>query len=245
MNNMGMRKVAFLDTNILHFIHLYLTEAKKRDLFPMNGDITKAQQHLSEMSDRRQRESLEKGLYVVDNLSMEDCSVQYSLASEIELMVGRARGKALVNAASEGIPDRMWNHFRDQEIHERLNEKDLLDIRSDIGNMGEMLDEAGIDATASDGGRTKDVLDLAKHIVGLVYMGVVDSVIYANALVARADHLISNDGYFLKTINRINTGDHRFHSVKNALEAHVAKLSLGDAQTITLPDAPKWTRQRR
>ena len=242
MNDQSMRKVVFLDTNILHFVDLYLTQAKNHSLFPLTGSIADARQNLSDMSDENLGENLQKGLNVIDNLLAEPCSVEYSPASEIELMVGRLHGKAILNAALEGIPDRVWTRFREKEISRRLEGADLLSIQTRVADISERLNEVGIDVTVTDGRRTNDVLDLAKNILGLVYLSTLDSVIYASALVAEADHVISNDSYFKHTINRINTdGRQRFRNARNGLQARVAEVALRDPQVVKLPDAPNWS----
>ena len=139
----------------------------------------------------------------------------------------------------------MWTRFRDEDINDSLEEIELEKIRSEILTISKKLDEAGIDATAFDERRTTEALELAMEIVGCVYMGVVDSVIYANALVARADHLVSADSYFSSMVNRISSGNQRFRKVRERVVERVAEISLESAKEVTLPDAPGWTSLRR
>ena len=61
----------------------------------------------------------------------------------------------------------------------------------------------------------RDVFDLAKKIVSLVYMDSTDCIIYASALLARADYFITRDGYLRKTINDIRDNVH----VRDKLQA--------------------------
>ena len=244
MNSNPSQTVAFLDTNVVHYIDLYLARAQKDGLFPFSAGPQRAGKQLDAVPETKLREHLKKGLNIVDNLSQEGCRVEYSPASEIELVVGRARGKAIEKAAREGIPDRMWTRLRETDISERLEQGDLEDIRARVVSIGQKLDDAGIDATAMDARRTNDALELALSIVGHVYMGVIDSVIYANALVSQADHLVSDDGYFAKTVNSINTGGQPFRDVRRRVMERVAALLLVDAEAVALPDAPKWSKPR-
>ena len=244
MSSASLQRVAFLDTNVLHYISLYLTRAEDRGLFPLGGALESARRHLRSVQEGKLREHLGKGLNLIDHLLVEGCKVEYSPASEIELLVGRARGRAIEKAAREGIPDRIWGKFSEEDINDRLEEADLTHIRSAVANIGGKLDAAGIDATAIDERRTNDALELARSIVGCIYIGVVDSVIYANALITQADHLVSDDGYFSATINRLRSGNKRFREIGERVVARVAELSLANADDVTLPDAPKWTKRR-
>ena len=76
----------------------------------------------------------------------------------------------------------MWTRFFEKEISARLESVDLTDIRVRVEGLCAALEKAGILATVSDEGRARDVLDLAKDITGLVYLGFADSVVYASAL---------------------------------------------------------------
>lgn len=239
-----LRKVAFLDTNVLHFVGLYLHQAKDHDLFPLNGEIAAADGYLNGMTETRFRNSLRKGLNVVAYLLRRDLRVEYSSASELELMAGRARGKAIEIAAAEGIPDRMWTGFYDRQIGERLLDEDLRAIRTRVEALGPVLEEAGIDATIGSGERARDVLEVAKDVTGLVYMSVIDSVIYAGALVAEADQLISDDEYLKTTANRIKS-EASLRGARRRLEGRIAAILSREPGTVTFPDATGVPAERR
>lgn len=240
--------VVFLDTNALHFIHLYLTLAEEQRLYPFAPEeaaIAEAKEHLGREHGDELGERLKQGLDIVASLAKPDVRVEYSPVSELELMAGRARGRAMENAAREGIPDRMWTRFHEEEISARLNAADLTDIRARVEGLGSALERAGIPATMSDPGRTRDVLDLAKGIAGLVYLGMADSVIHASALVAGADYLITTDKYFRKTVNRIRTGPKPYDEVRRKLQALIGQITLDRPDDIDLPEAERTLPNRR
>ena len=85
----------------------------------------------------------------------------------------------------------------------------------------------------------RDVLDLAKGINGLVYMEAMDSIIYANALLAEADLLFTRDRYLQKTVNLIHDprGSDRYRRIQRKLKGLVGKTVLRDADEIRLPSA--------
>lgn len=239
--------VVFLDTNSLHFIHLYLMWAKERGLDPAStqGDgIAEAKKQPAKHRGNLEK-GLEQGWKIVASLARPDVRVEYSPLSELEMMAGRARGRAIEKAASEGVPDRMWTRFREEEIGARLTAADLTDIRTRVEGLGSALERAGIPATVSDPGRTRDVFDLAKDIAGLVYLGMADSVIYASALVAGADYLITRDEYFRKTVNRIRTGQKPYDEARRKLRDRIARITLEAPNDVGLPEAQSALMQER
>ena len=242
MNEEARPVLAFLDTNALHFIHLYLTRAEEQKLYPFapgEDAIVEVKENLGGVRDANLRRSLEQGLDIVACLSSPDVRVEYSSISELELMAGRARGRAVENAAKEGIPDRMWTRFSEWEISRRLTTEDLASIRTRVEGLGPALEKAGILATVSDRARARDVLDLAKGIAGLVYLSLADSVIYASTLVARADCLITRDEYFRKTINRIRDGHAPYDEAKQKLQVLIGQITLDRPDDVTLPEAKR------
>lgn len=237
MTTTPLLEVAFLDTNVLHFVDLYLRQAKGQGLFPFGGDVLSARKHLDDtMEYKSLKDSLKKGLNVIEHLRSKDCRVEYSPVSEIELMAGRARGKAIEKAAGEGIPDRMWTRFSETEIGDRLLATDLAGIRKTVEGLGRLLDDAGIDATVARADRSRDVLKLAKCVTGIVYMSAVDSMVYAGAIVAEADDVISDDDYLKKTVNRLKTKESLLEA-RQRLAKCTADVLSRELNSIILPGA--------
>ena len=159
-----------------------------------------------------------------------------SSRSELELLAGRAKGKAIEKAAAEGIPDRMWSRLGERGIAERLQHNDFTEVAGGVDELEDMLQEAGIDATVSNTDRARDTLAIAKEVMGLVYLNVMDSVIYADAIAAQAEQIISEDGYFKKTVNDIKRNASP-GGTGALLQERVAGLLSRDPDSVTLPDA--------
>ena len=78
MTTTPLRKAAFLDTNVLHFVDLYLRRAKDHCLFPFGGDVAAAKKHLSAtIENKRLKSSLNKGLNVVAHLQSTNIRIEY------------------------------------------------------------------------------------------------------------------------------------------------------------------------
>ena len=232
----SLRKVVFLDTNVLHFVGLYLSRAKERGLFPFGGDETAAEEHVKSMTGADLAKSLGKGLRVVRSLRRDNPRVEYSTASELELLAGRAKGKAIEKAAAEGVPDRMWSRLGEKDIAERLRASDFTQIAGGVDRFSGMFQDAGIDATVSSADHGRDVLAIAKEVMGLVYLSVIDSVIYAEAIAAQADHIVSADDYLRKTVHRVKN-EVSPEGTGAKLQERVAVLLSRDPKSVTLPGA--------
>ena len=240
MTKPRLRKVAFLDTNVLHFMDLYLRRAKDHGLFPFGSDETAARESLKAIEYESLKLKLNKGLNVLEHLRRgNNFHVEYSSACELELMAGRARGKAIEKAAAEGVPERMWwSRFTDSDVGDRLVASDLTTIGETVEGLRRLIDEAGIDATVGRSDRSRDVLELAKDVMGIVYMSAMDSIIYAGALVAEADNVFSYDDYLRKTVNRLKT-EKSLLKARQRLTKRTAAVLSREPESISLPDAIK------
>ena len=237
------QKLAFLDTNTLHYIGIYLEYAKENALFPRGTKDTAkekdaAAENLNNLAEVDLRKSLKRGLETVYFLSTQDLQVEYAPVSELELLTGRTKGKAIVSAAEEGVPDRMWSRFRENEIRERVTFTDLVNIKDKIDGLTSMLEESGVAVTTSRKDQTSEMLTLAKGINGLVYMEPIDSIIYASALVAQADYLFTADGYLKETVNYIySPSGERYEEIRRKLLQFLSQIILGNIGDVELPSA--------
>ena len=235
------RKVVFLDTMTLHYIRHCLEYAKEEGLqFPKDEQaISELKSHFSNISEKHLREALQTGLETIVLLSRNDVQIEYSPISELEILNGIAEGKARINIAKDSIPHRMWSKFSEKEIRDRITAECLAAIKAHVDELGSMLEESGITVIRSDSRRTNEVIDLAKGIVGLIYMGEMDSIIYASAVAAGADYLVSADSYLRETVNLIyEANEQRYIEIKQQLKELISNILLiGQSDEIELPHA--------
>ena len=238
------RKVVFLDTMTLHYIRLCLEYAKNYNLeFPTDEQtVSILKNHFGSVSEEPLRESLLKGLETIYLLSRHDVQIEYAPVSEIEMLTGIAEGEARIKMAQEGIPYRMWSGFSQREIRDRIAAEDLAAIKDRIDTLDSRLEESGVTVTRSDSNRTNEVIELAKGIVGLIYMGEIDSIIYASAVAAGADYLVTADGYLRKTVNNIrDSKDQRYEEIRRKLNELISEVILETSGEFDLPQAFRVT----
>ena len=241
-----LEPVAILDTNSLHYIGVYFAHSRKHE-YPGIHEVKKTKlKHRLEIEKTKENynkkyiETIRKGSGVIDFLCSKNVRVEYSSISELELILGRVRGAALITAAHEGIPDRMWSQFRETEVRERMNVEKIQKIRERIEEIYETLEKLEITIGHNDSSQARSVLDIAKEIVSLVYMAGMDSIVYAEALLSRADYLITFDEEFEKIVNSVQNpdGDHDKHLASN-LKRCVHKITLVNEEKIKLPSVPQ------
>ncbi len=236
-------KVAFLDTNTLHYIGIYLIYAKGENLFPWNiknmasgKDV--AIENVNNKAESNLKKSLKRGIENVDFLLTQNIQVQYAPISELELIITRIKGTAIISAAKEGVPDRIFSRFREEDIQELVDTTDLKNIKDRVNSLSSMLEESGI-AIETNKNQTNELLVLAKEINGLVYVDAMDSIIYASAILAQADYLFTADTYLQNTVNYIHnpSGKPRYEKIRQQLQQFVSQIILGNAEDIALPSA--------
>lgn len=210
------REVVFLDTNTLHYLALFVTFACDNG-FTVD-DIIDGQLsiRMNQEDEAGYKEHLQKGRDVISFVLREDAQIEYSHVSVVELLCGRIKGAVITRLAKEGAPERMWSRIKEEDIRER-SELDLPDIRKRVNDLAAILDNWDIIFVARE---SKGSLRLATDIVGLVYMSAVDSIVYAEAIAARADYLVTDDTYLHQTVNLIHnpSGRNRYQEIKQELQ---------------------------
>ena len=242
MNDENISRVAFLDSNTLHYIRLYLSHAKENNFYPFgnNHDLTNLRSILGSGSDSELAKALKRGLETVRYIAGEDRieHVEYAAVSELELLSGMARGKALIKTAGVSPPHRMWTRVQEKYIHDLLSSADLCEVRSSVDELTSLLEDSAIAVRSDHRERTRDVVELAKDIASLLYMEPMDVVIYASALIAQADYFFTSDRYLRKTVNDICNGrSPRFREINQRLKECINHITKWPADKVVLASA--------
>lgn len=252
MTEEQFQPLLFLDTNALHYARLYLGFAKQHNLPPVGTSTDNPDDIIENRYRNRKKtgQSFKTGRKLVNyllNSCNEGARIEYSPVTKVELMCGQLRGKAMLNAAEEGIPYRMWNRIDEREILDRLQSDVYAEVWQEMENLDELFSSAGIDIEESNRERMKSVWLMAQQILRFVFLDLGDCAVYASALLAEADELITDDGYFRDLVNAIeNANVHRevekreyFGKLETELKQIVADAIGIKASEVKLPKAPK------
>lgn len=217
------REVVFLDTNTLHYLSLFVRYTcnngfTEKDID--NGEVLR--RICQEEKAGEYRKHLKKGHNIISFVRHKDAQIEYSHVSIVELLGGRIRGAVTVRLAKEGAPERMLSRIKEEEIRE-LSELSHPGIMKGVNDLTSILDKWGIIFAARESRGSIDVLKLAMDIVGLVYMSAVDSIVYAEAIAARADYFVTEDDYLYQTVNLIHNPSERdrYWIIKEKLQRFV------------------------
>lgn len=152
--------------------------------------------------------------------------------SELELIVGRAKGKALISAAEEDIPERMWSRFQyDEEyINSQLTPAVRAMTASRVFDLTSGLNDLEVNVIKGAESGVAEIWDLARELLSIVYMSVNDALVYAGALREEAKYIVTFDRYFRDTINRCYSGE--YISARDSIAAVLGK-------EIPMPQSPQ------
>lgn len=252
MTDEQFQRLLFLDTNALHYARLYLGFAKQHNLPPFGTSSDNPDDVIKNRYKNRKKigQSFKTGRKLVDYLLKqcnEGAKIEYSPVTKVELMCGKLRGKAMLNAAEEGIPYRMWNRINEDEILDRLQSDVYEEVWQEMENLDDLFSSAGIDIEETDPERMKSVWLMAQQVLRFVFLDLGDCAVYASALLAEADELITDDGYFRTIVNGIENNKvhpvvekrEYFGKVETELKQIVADAIGIKASEVKLPEAPK------
>ena len=239
-NQQSFRTVVFIDTMTLHYMRLCLEHARCRELgFPVNDQaVSILKESICSVGEKTLRDSLQRGLETIVLFATKDVQIEYAAISELELLHGISEGTYRLKVAQEGVPYRIWSGFSQKEVRDRITTDELVIITGRIDALLSMIEDSGVLVTRSGSGRTSEVLELAKGIAGLIFMAEIDSVIYASALAAGADFLVTADEFFRETVNNICvSNDQRYHDIRLKLRELIGAVLLETKCDFQLPRA--------
>lgn len=198
--------VVVLDTNALHSVMLYLAYAEGRRLYPYGsggwseGDAAQIKDDIEEPMVCK---GLIDGAWVLHFMHSNEVEVIRSSAVEAEVFRLDASSRALRTAVTESsVGGRWFSQLMPEEINRLLTPQDRRSIVESVDDTFTTLDGFGIRVSELDPKASSDVVWLARGVMTMVYMDPMDSVVYANALVAAATHLVTSDSKFKGVVNR-------------------------------------------
>ena len=232
-----------MDTNALHYVRLCLSHAKQHSLYPFGKSPLGWQEltaSLDTVSPQRRRENMQTGVKILQFLEGQRAQIEFSPMSDIELAAGLIRAKALLHAARDGSPHRMFTSMSAAEIADTVSAANMQEVGAEVDRLPELLDRLDITVTPSDPGAGSDTLRVAAQLTRIRYMEPADSVIFVGALLAQADYLVTSDGYLRSTANQLrNSREQPFHRARSQLRTIVANVLNCPPDEVILPQG--WT----
>lgn len=247
---MVTRPVFFIDTNALHYASLYLRFAKRENTFPYAGDETAGDEHIRQARLGLSSKDLVQGRKLVSYLRQKcqlGAEIEYSPITFLEMMCGVLRGKAVVSAAGEGIPNRMWSRMGEGEIVGRLADQAYREAHEAVDGLVDEFSGVGVDIGQTANQRLPDIWHLARRVLSVVFLDVQDCLVYSSAVLAEAESLLTTDGHLRKVTNAMeNPGAApqdfdpvRFVRAKGHVVDWVAQLVGIREDEVRLPTAPR------
>lgn len=232
-----------MDTNALHFLLLYLNYSRNECLYPFNMKETSYATNLAVLRATLKRNptkalfsSLQKGINIAYFLDRTEYQVEYSPISEMELIRGRARGKAIQIAAIEGVSDRIWSRFGGDEVRKRLSLQAMEQLSKTISNLKMLPEVTRITAPSRALDGAQAAWQIAIEISPWACMDVQDCIIYASAIVSGAEYIVTADRYFRKVINRLsNPSCEEERVIKKEILNIVFQYSLFSVEETSVP----------
>jgi hypothetical protein len=245
-----LQQVLFLDTNAMHYARLYHSFGRQHSLLPFGPSLEDPADALRRVYAGRgfKIEGLERGLKYFSHLrdkSQEGWRVEFAPMSRLELVCGLLKGHAIADAAGDGIALRMWSRIEEEEILGRLQLANYETVDRNTGELEDDFAKVGIELSETSPERIQEVWSLSKRLLSLVFLDAADCIVYASALLAEADELLTADGYLRMVATAIENPGARpkqrayFEQVKTRLIQLVAESIGVNAAAIALPKAPK------
>jgi hypothetical protein len=160
--------IIFLDTNAVHYTRLALAFAKRKKLKILECKLENFQ---SKIKQSKAHENASKYIltgyqiarYSVQQSEKADARVNYASVSGLELLCGGLRGRAILNAAKCGVPNRWYSKLDEAELLHHLEEKDFQDIHSDHSKLSSLFqDQLGFPILEPKESDLARVLELAR-----------------------------------------------------------------------------------
>lgn len=235
----------------MHYARLYLAFAREHDLQPGGMNTANPEDEIKKHIKSKTSEGFINGHRAVERLRKECASgsrVEYSPINHLEMVCGLLRGQSILAAAAEGIPDRIWSRFDEEQISARLDWETYEKVQRDTSDLEGQFKVAEIDISEMDPTRMRDVWALSRTLLGVAFLQVGDCLVYASALLAEADELLSGDGHVRYVVNGIENPaaysssdpdkQAYFEEARNRVIKRVSELIEIDASQVHLPKSP-------
>ena len=202
--------ILFLDTNGIHYLRLSASLLKEQDGTIIDMDINRFNDIVKNADIQKPSAGhYENGFYIGNYLARrvreDEARIQYAPVSGFELLCGCLRGGAIVNAASGGAPGRWYGRLDEAELLHYLGPDDFEKHYSGCLNMPELFQgQLGFNIQEANVRDLARAFDLSKSILEATLLELGDCLVYASAMLARAEAIITCDGHLANVIRWVH-----------------------------------------
>ena len=235
--------IIFLDTNAVHYATLALSFGSKYtfDIVTQTAaNMRAALQSQGLTAWERYVDGARIVRYLCRRSEEEAAELYYSPVTGLEILCGGLRGEAIKRAAQVGVPHRWFSRMEEKEIRTCLEPDGYTQVHALQSNVGGLFDAVGV--TLSEWQIDPDVWRLARALMENVFVDVQDCLVYASAIIAQANELITVDSYLHKTVNwTSNPGAAppefalRFTSLRTTIRNTCAAIKGWDVENVVIP----------
>ena len=211
---LAFRPTIFLDTNALHYMSSYLRWAEKENLPPFQGGVAFRQarnvlrQHMPKSIADMPLQGAKTLAFLQQQVDQHGAAIYTSRFAKAEVIYGVLEGQAHARMAREGLPYRMRQRtgVLSELVSMYLESQDYRQVIGEWDNFLNLLeDKGGITVLYVENEEDfSQIAEVAEFLQSRIFMDVVDSWMYACALVMQAERIITFDGYFKRVINRLH-----------------------------------------
>ncbi len=239
------RPTLFLDTNALYYMSSYLRWTQKENLPPYQSGKTfeQVRNTLRQYMPRDIANWLLNGVktlaYLQQKVNDHDAAIYTSRFAKAEVIYGVLEGQAHARLAREGLPYRMRQRagVLSELVSMYLEPVDYQQVVGEWDNFLNLLEDKGdiVVLYVEDKEDFSRIAEVAEFLQSRIFMDVIDSWMYACALVMQAEKIITFDGYFKRVINRLHNpqGEPDWQQLQGDLQTMLAARFLGEP---TLPE---------
>lgn len=207
------RPTIFLDTNALQYMNSYLHWAQEKNLPPFQKGMTyeQVQSTLRQHMPKSIVDGLLNGArtlaFLQQKVNDQDVDIYTSRFAKAEVICGVLEGQAHARLAKEGLPYRMRQ--RAGVLSELVSMYlEPQDYRQVVGEWDDFLDQLENNGRivifyVEDEKNFFQIAEVAEFLQSRIFMDVIDSWMYACAVVLQAEEIITFDRYFRRVINRL------------------------------------------
>jgi predicted nucleic acid-binding protein len=233
------RKTVFLDTNYIGFLSLFfkLCTTVGRKLTDTSVLDSKILAKCGIKKKKLEIGILRKGKKLFDYLlaeAQQGSDIVTSRFCELEFIHLLLERQADENLLQAGVPFRLRTKRQDTLYLTNLEPGDYAKISSEYEQLLAELSEYGIEMRIlEEMGKDyeQQIIEIAKLLMGSIMIGAPDAFIYAAAVVAEADELLTNDDAFRDVANYLrNPGEERWKIIASSFMDKLNEQSISKGE---------------